>query len=73
MDLNKKRFLSFYLILILLIFLIFIFYFFINKIQKEKIIAQEPISINLLTSVKESEFVRKFCGENSFRPSHFFG
>ena len=51
MDLNKKRFLSFYLILILLIFLIFIFYFFINKIQKEKIIAQEPISINLLTSV----------------------
>ena len=27
------------------------FYFIINKLQKEKILALEPISINLLTSV----------------------
>ena len=39
------------LILIFFILLALIFYFFINKFQKEKVLALEPISINLLTSV----------------------
>jgi len=44
---NKKIyfFLSFFLVLAIII------YFFINKIQKEKKLALEPIAINLLTSV----------------------
>ena len=44
---NKKIyfFLSFFLVLAIII------YFFINKIQKEKKLALEPIAINLLTAV----------------------
>ena len=51
MDINKKKNLKFYLLLFFFIFLILFIYFFINKFQKEKILATEPLSINLLTSV----------------------
>ena len=44
---NKK----FYFLIIFFIILILFFYFTINKFQKEKKLALEPISINLLTSV----------------------
>ena len=37
--------------MVILLFLIIFFYFVINKFQKEKKLAIEPISINLLTSV----------------------
>ena len=45
---GKKK--SLYIYLILFILIIF-FYFVINKFQKEKALALEPISINLLTNV----------------------
>ena len=48
MSTDKKKSLYIYLILL---FLIIFFYFVINKFQKEKKLAIEPISINLLTSV----------------------
>jgi len=53
MDIKEKKFSSFYFIFvfILLLILILIFNFVANKIQKDKILALEPISINLLTSV----------------------
>ena len=51
MIINQKKNLKFYLIIIFLLFLILFFYFFINKFQKEKTLALEPITINLLTSV----------------------
>ena len=51
MSIDKKKILIPYLILIFLFFLILFFYYTINKYQKEKILALEPISINLLTSV----------------------
>ena len=53
MSINKKKISKSYLILIFLLFLIIFFYFFISKFQKErdKVLASEPISINLLTSV----------------------
>ena len=53
MSVNKKKVSKSYLILIFLLFLILFFYFFISKFQKErdKVLASEPISINLLTSV----------------------
>jgi cytochrome c oxidase assembly protein subunit 11 len=46
---SKKKYLILYLILFFL--LILIFYTYLNKINKDKIIALEPITINLLTSV----------------------
>jgi len=49
MNVSKEKILIFSLIFLL--FLILPFYFFINKFEKEKISAFEPISINLLTSV----------------------
>ena len=51
MNIYKKNFLKSNLILIFFIILALIFYFFINKLQKQKEIALQPISINLLTSV----------------------
>ena len=53
MSLDKKRGLTFHLILFFLLLLILFFYFAINKLQKEKdtTLALEPISINLLTGV----------------------
>ena len=51
MSSDKKKVSTFYLILFFLLFIILFFYFIINKLQKEKILALEPISINLLTSV----------------------
>ena len=47
---NKKSKQLYFLIFFTLIFLLF-FYFVVNKFQKEKKLALEPISINLLTSV----------------------
>ena len=47
----KLKNLKYYFFLILLIILVCLFYFFANKFQKETKIIQEPISINLLTSV----------------------
>ena len=47
----KKKFLISYLALIILLLIILFFYFAINKFQKEKALALEPLSINLLTSV----------------------
>ena len=51
MSIYKKKISKSNLILIFFILLALIFYFFINKFQKEKELALEPISINLLTSV----------------------
>tara|TARA_B100000029_G_C17599122_1_gene965187 strand:- start:3332 stop:3829 length:498 start_codon:yes stop_codon:yes gene_type:complete len=47
----KLKNLNYYFFLILLIILIYLFYFFSGIFQKETKIIQEPISINLLTSV----------------------
>ena len=51
MNICKKKISKPNLILIFFIILALIFYFFINKYQKQKEIALQPISINLLTSV----------------------
>ena len=51
MSIYKKKISKSNLILIFFIILALIFYFFINKFQKQKEIALQPISINLLTSV----------------------
>jgi len=51
MSAYKKKISKSYLILIFFIFLALIFYFTINRFQKEKELALQPISINLLTSV----------------------
>ena len=51
MSIYKKKISKPNLILIFFIILALIFYFFINKFQKQKEIALQPISINLLTSV----------------------
>ena len=51
MNPSKKKFLKLYVILIFFLLFISSFYFLINKFQKEKKLAFEPISINLLTSV----------------------
>ena len=56
MDINKIKNLKFHLFLIFLLFLISFYYFVINKFQKEKALALEPISINLLTSVHPNLF-----------------
>ena len=51
MTLDLKKNFKFYSIIIFLLFLILSIYFLINKFQKEKTLALEPITINLLTSV----------------------
>ena len=51
MSIYKKKISKSNLILIFFIILALIFYFFINRFQKEKELALQPISINLLTSV----------------------
>ncbi len=51
MSTYKKRISKSNLILIFFILLALVFYFFINKLEKEKKLALEPISINLLTGV----------------------
>ena len=51
MSIYKKKISKSNLILIFFIILALIFYFFINKFKKEKELALQPISINLLTSV----------------------
>ena len=51
MEIYKKKILKSNLILIFFIILALIFYFFISKFQKQKELALQPISINLLTSV----------------------
>ena len=51
MSIYKKKISKPNLILIFFIFLALIFYFAINKFQKEKKLASQPISINLLTNV----------------------
>ena len=47
----KKNNIKFYFFLIFLLLLILSIYFVINKFKKEKVFAEKPISINLLTSV----------------------
>ena len=51
MSLYKKKNFIPYLILTLLIILLLLSYFFINNFEKNKKLALQPISINLLTSV----------------------
>ena len=51
MGIYKKKISKYHLILFFFIFLALILYFFISKFQKEKELALQPISINLLTSV----------------------
>ena len=51
---SKYNVSKFYFLLILLLILILFFYFIINNFQKEKKLASEPISINLLTSVHQN-------------------
>ena len=51
MNIYKKKISKPNLILIFFIILALIFYFFISKFQKQKELALQPISINLLTSV----------------------
>jgi cytochrome c oxidase assembly protein subunit 11 len=51
MALNKNKYFKLFIILFLLIFSIISFNLFINKLEKDKLIANEPIIINLLTSV----------------------
>ena len=51
MIIYKIKNFKFYLFLIFLLFFVLFYYFFINKLQKEKVLASKPISINLLTSV----------------------
>jgi len=51
MNLNNYKSLKFYFFLFFILILILFFYFIINKFQKEKKIALESISINLLTNV----------------------
>ena len=51
MIIYKIKNFKFYLFLIFLLFFVLFYYFFINKLQKQKILASQPILINLLTSV----------------------
>ena len=51
---SKYKGSKFHFLLILLLILILFFYFIINNFQKEKKLASEPISINLLTSVHQN-------------------
>ncbi len=51
MNIEKKNFSNTYLIIFFLLVVVLLFYLAINKFQKNKAIALEPIKINLLTSV----------------------
>jgi len=51
MNIEKKNFSNTYLIIFFLLVVVSLFYLAINKFQKNKAIALEPIKINLLTSV----------------------
>ena len=51
MNIGKKIFSKFYLIIFFLLVLILLFYLAINKFQKNKETVFQPITINLLTSV----------------------
>ena len=51
MVLNKKNYFKLFFVLSLLIILTISVNFFLNKLEKDKVIADEPIVINLLTSV----------------------
>ena len=51
MNIYKIKNFKFYLFLIFFLFFILFYYFFINKLQKEKVLASQPISINLLKRV----------------------
>ena len=51
MNIGKKIFFKFYLIIFFLLALIFLFYLVINKLQKNKETVFQPITINLLTGV----------------------
>ena len=56
MNIGKKIFSKFYLIVFFLLVLILLFYLLINKFQKNKETAFQPIMINLLTSVHPNLF-----------------
>ncbi len=56
MNIYKKKISKSNLFLIFSIILALIFYFFVNKFHKEKELALQPISINLLTSVHPKLF-----------------
>ena len=51
MDFYKKKKTKIYLVLFFLLIIILLFYFFYNQYKKNKKIALEPITINLLTNV----------------------
>jgi cytochrome c oxidase assembly protein subunit 11 len=51
MNIKKKIFSKFYLIIFFSLVIILLFYLVINKLQKNKVITFQPITINLLTSV----------------------
>ena len=51
MNIKKKIFSKFYLIIFFSLVIILLFYLVINKLQKNKVITFQPIKINLLTSV----------------------
>ena len=51
MNIEKKIFSKLYLIIFFLVVAILLFYLAINKLQKNKVITFQPITINLLTSV----------------------
>ena len=51
MNIGKRTFSKLYLIIFFLLVLILLFYLVINKFQKNKETAFQPITINLLTSV----------------------
>ena len=51
MNIKKKIFSKFYLIIFFSLVIILLFYLVINKLQKKKVITFQPITINLLTSV----------------------
>ena len=51
MNFKKKNFPKIYLTIFFLLFVILLFYLAINKLQKNKVITFQPITINLLTSV----------------------
>ena len=51
MNIKKRIFSKFYLIIFFSLVIILLFYLVINKLQKNKVITFQPITINLLTSV----------------------
>ena len=51
MNIKKNIFSKFYLIIFFSLVIILLFYLVINKLQKNKVITFQPITINLLTSV----------------------